>query len=62
MKLILLGAPGAWQGLRWPSGLIRALSIPSISTGNILREQVAAGTELGPQRQGVYGRGQAGAR
>ena len=46
MKLILLGAPGAGKGTL-AERLIRALSIPSISTGNILREQVAAGTELG---------------
>ncbi len=46
MKLILLGAPGAGKGTQ--AELICAkLSIPTISTGNILREAIKNGTELG---------------
>ena len=46
MKLILLGAPGAGKGTQ--AELLSAkLSIPAISTGNMLREAMANGTELG---------------
>lgn len=48
MKLILLGAPGAGKGTQ-AAILAKELSIPTISTGNILRAAVAAGTELGKQ-------------
>ena len=46
MNLILLGAPGAGKGTQ-AELLIKALNIPSISTGNMLREAMANGTELG---------------
>ena len=46
MNLILLGAPGAGKGTQ-AELLIEALGIPSISTGNMLREAVANGTETG---------------
>lgn len=46
MKLILLGAPGAGKGTQ--AELIAAkLNIPTISTGNILREAIKNGTEIG---------------
>ena len=46
MKLILLGAPGAGKGTQ--AELIAAkLHIPTISTGNILREAIKNGTEIG---------------
>ena len=48
MNLILLGAPGAGKGTQ-AEMLIEELSIPSISTGNMLREAMANGTELGKQ-------------
>ena len=48
MNLILLGAPGAGKGTQ-AELLIKQLSIPSISTGNMLREAIANGTELGKQ-------------
>ena len=48
MNLILLGAPGAGKGTQ-AELLIRKLSIPAISTGNMLREAIANGTELGMQ-------------
>ncbi|MGM9601947.1 MAG: adenylate kinase [Faecousia sp.] len=48
MNLILLGAPGAGKGTQ-AELLIEKLSIPSISTGNMLREAIANGTELGMQ-------------
>ena len=46
MNLILLGAPGAGKGTQ-AEMLVRKLSIPAISTGNMLREAIANGTDLG---------------
>ena len=46
MKIILLGAPGAGKGTQ-AELLTEKLSIPAISTGNMLREAIANGTELG---------------
>lgn len=48
MRLILLGAPGAGKGTQ--ADIIgRKLSIPTISTGNILRAAVKNGTPVGKQ-------------
>ena len=46
MKLILLGAPGAGKGTQ-AEILCRELSIPTISTGNILRAAIKNGTPTG---------------
>ena len=46
MNIILLGAPGAGKGTQ-AEMLVNKLSIPAISTGNMLREAIANGTELG---------------
>ena len=46
MNLILLGAPGAGKGTQ-AELLSEKLSIPAISTGNMLREAMANGSELG---------------
>ncbi len=46
MNLILLGAPGAGKGTQ-AEKICEKLSIPAISTGNILREAMANGTEMG---------------
>ena len=48
MNLILLGAPGAGKGTQ-AELLTQKLSIPSISTGNMLREAMANGSDLGKQ-------------
>ena len=46
MKLILLGAPGAGKGTQ--AEVIREhLQIPAVSTGNIIREALRNGTEMG---------------
>ena len=46
MKLILLGAPGAGKGTQ-AEILASKLNIPTISTGNILREAIKNGTPIG---------------
>ena len=46
MNLILLGAPGAGKGTQ-AELLTQKLSIPAISTGNMLREAIAKNTEIG---------------
>ena len=46
MKLILLGAPGAGKGTQ-AEKISDRLSIPVISTGNIIRESMKNGTEMG---------------
>lgn len=48
MNLILLGAPGAGKGTQ-AELLVKKLQIPAISTGNMLREAIQNGTELGAQ-------------
>jgi len=46
MNLILLGAPGAGKGTQ-AEIICEKLSIPTISTGNIIRESMKTGTEMG---------------
>ena len=46
MNLILLGAPGAGKGTQ-AEVICSKLSIPAISTGNIIREALSKGTEMG---------------
>ena len=46
MKLIFLGAPGAGKGTQ-AEKVSEYLNIPTISTGNIIREALKNGTEMG---------------
>jgi adenylate kinase len=46
MRIVLLGAPGSGKGTQ-SQLLVKAHGIPQISTGDLLRDAVAQGTELG---------------
>ena len=56
MKLILLGAPGAGKGTQ-AEILSTRLGIPTISTGNILRAAIQAGTPTGLEAKGYMDAG-----
>ena len=57
MKLILLGAPGAGKGTQ-AEILSKKLGIPTISTGNILREAIKNQTETGLKAKQYMDNGQ----
>lgn len=52
MRLVLLGAPGSGKGTQ-ATRLREHLQVPHISTGDLLRAAVKAGTELGRQAKAV---------
>ncbi|MGN6152473.1 MAG: adenylate kinase [Lysobacteraceae bacterium] len=56
MRLVLLGAPGSGKGTQ-AVRLKDHLQVPHISTGDLLRAEVAAGTALGLQAKEVMARG-----
>lgn len=56
LKVVLLGPPGAGKGTQ--AQLLSArLGVPAISTGDMLREAVAAGSELGRRVEGIMAAG-----
>ncbi len=57
MRFILLGEPGAGKGT-YSNVLIRKFNIPQISTGDILRASVKAGTPLGLEAQSYMKKGE----
>lgn len=46
MRLVLLGPPGAGKGTQGQA-LARAFCVPHVATGEIIRDQIARGTEFG---------------
>jgi adenylate kinase len=57
LNLIMLGPPGAGKGTQ-AERFARSRGIPKISTGDILREAVSAGTEIGKRAKEVMERGE----
>jgi adenylate kinase len=56
MRLVLLGAPGSGKGTQ-ATRLKEHLQVPHISTGDLLRAEVAAGSALGIEAKAVMARG-----
>lgn len=56
MRLVLLGAPGSGKGTQ-AAKLKQHLQVPHISTGELLRAEVAAGSPLGAQAKEIMARG-----
>lgn len=57
MRLVLLGAPGSGKGTQ-AARLKQHLQVPHISTGDLLRAEVAAGSKLGLAAKEVMARGE----
>ena len=57
MRIVLLGAPGCGKGTQGHR-LAESYKVPEISTGDLLREAVAAGTTLGKAAKAVMDAGQ----
>jgi adenylate kinase len=57
VRLVLVGPPGSGKGTQGPP-LAEHLAVPYISTGDVLRAEAAAGTELGRRVSDLIDRGE----
>jgi adenylate kinase len=57
MRLVLLGAPGSGKGTQ-AARLKTHLQVPHVSTGDLLRAEVAAGSKLGLEAKEIMARGE----
>jgi adenylate kinase len=57
VRLVLLGPPGAGKGTQ-AARLVAALHVPHLSSGQLLREAVAAGSSLGRKVEKIMERGE----
>lgn len=57
MRLLFLGPPGAGKGTQ-ARDLAREWGVPQVATGDMLREQMAAGTALGREARQYYDKGE----
>ena len=56
MRIVLLGAPGSGKGTQ-AKKLMADKNIPQVSTGDMLREAVAAGTRFGQKAKAIMDAG-----
>ncbi len=56
MKIVLLGPPGAGKGTQ-AKEMVKRLKLAHISTGDLLRQNVSSGTQLGKQAQDFMNKG-----
>ncbi|HCJ78439.1 MAG TPA: adenylate kinase, partial [Desulfotomaculum sp.] len=57
MKLLIMGPPGAGKGTQ-AEGLVKEFSLVHVSTGDMFREAIKAGTEMGKRAKEYMDKGE----